>query len=193
MSDEVWRPVPGFEKYEASNYGRVRRISTGRIQTRNRQRRGYPMVHCRVEGETRTFLVHRAVWMAFHGSVPEGLQINHKDGDKFNSSLENLEVVTPSENILHALRTGLRRPTPKGHHVPPEKRARGERHGSHTHPERVARGERNPNAKLTEKDVREIRALRSAGVPHKELACRYGVSLKTVKKAATGRGWAHVL
>jgi hypothetical protein len=46
--------------------------------------------------------VHRAVYSFFHGEIPEGMLINHKDGNKQNNTLSNLEIVTPKENYLHA-------------------------------------------------------------------------------------------
>ena len=51
--------------------------------------------------------VHCLVWEAFVGEIPNGMQINHIDGDKHNNTLENLELVTPKENIQHAWKTGL--------------------------------------------------------------------------------------
>ena len=47
-------------------------------------------------------LVHRVVYMFFRGEIPDGMQINHKDGNKGNNALSNLEMVTPRENLFHA-------------------------------------------------------------------------------------------
>jgi len=51
--------------------------------------------------------VHKLIWEYFNGNIPKGLQINHKDGNKLNNSLSNLEVVTQQENLKHAMRMGL--------------------------------------------------------------------------------------
>lgn len=51
---------------------------------------------------------HRVVWEAMHGPIPAGLTINHVDGVKTNNRPDNLELATPSEQIAHAWRTGLR-------------------------------------------------------------------------------------
>jgi DNA invertase Pin-like site-specific DNA recombinase len=55
--------------------------------------------------------VHRLVYEAFHGKLGPGLVVNHKDGDKSNARLENLEAMTHKENVLHAFRVLGRRPT----------------------------------------------------------------------------------
>ncbi len=51
-------------------------------------------------------MAHRLVWETAHGPIPEGMQINHKDLDKTNNRLSNLEVVTPAENIRHSYANG---------------------------------------------------------------------------------------
>lgn len=51
--------------------------------------------------------VHQLVYEAYVGLVPEGMQINHKNGIKDDNRLENLELVTPKENTVHAYKTGL--------------------------------------------------------------------------------------
>lgn len=54
-------------------------------------------------------MAHRMIWESVYGPIPEGLQINHINGDKTDNRLENLDLVTQSENILHAYRLGLMR------------------------------------------------------------------------------------
>lgn len=51
--------------------------------------------------------VHHLVAEAVWGPMPEGMQVNHVDGDKLNNNANNLEYVTPTENMQHALRLGL--------------------------------------------------------------------------------------
>lgn len=136
---EEWRPVVGYEGwYEVSNLGRVRRVGAGRGSTVGRilrtrpDRNGYRLVELHRERRRHGENVHRLVAAAFLGPRPAGMEVNHRDRDKMNSALANLEYVTPSENVAHAYRTGV---------VP----RRGERHGM---------------AKLTAEQVREIRAAR---------------------------------
>jgi len=61
-------------------------------------------------------LLHRLVWLALRGPIPEHLEINHRDGVKTNNALANLELLTPSENQRHAIEHGLHNPyAPKNH------------------------------------------------------------------------------
>lgn len=56
-----------------------------------------------IDRKTMELRLHRLVWWYFYGEIPEGKQINHIDGNKQNNKIENLELVTPSENIQHAI------------------------------------------------------------------------------------------
>lgn len=58
-------------------------------------------------GRSAVDFVHALVALAWIGPKPKGMQINHKDGNKLNNAPENLEYVSPSENIKHAYKTGL--------------------------------------------------------------------------------------
>lgn len=62
----------------------------------------------------RQIKAHRATWAYFYGNLEPHLQINHKDGNKLNNSLDNLELVTSSENLIHrhrCLNSGKKRLT----------------------------------------------------------------------------------
>ncbi len=115
--NEEWRLIPRFNgHYSASNFGRVRReISATRAKAGHVMRltnsRGYANVGVSVTGKSSTFRVHRLVWETFRGPIPEGLVINHKDGDPQNNRIGNLECVTTQANILHAFNDLGRRPT----------------------------------------------------------------------------------
>lgn len=117
MTNEEWRPVPASANYAVSSTGKVRRETTntsgraGRLMKLTRTRRGYFNVNLSFDGRQKGFRVHRLVWEAFNGPIPEGLVINHIDGDPGNNHLSNLEAVTTSENILHAFRELGRRRT----------------------------------------------------------------------------------
>lgn len=94
---EIWKPVLGFEgKYEVSNFGNVKSLTRNKL-LKPMSTRGYLQVF--LGKNTNRKYVHRAVWEAFNGPIPEGLQINHLDENKLNNSLNNLSLVTPRENM----------------------------------------------------------------------------------------------
>ena len=108
---ETWKDVPGYEGlYQVSNTGKVKSMSYGHhgvpgILTPRKNNSGYQRVClCNADKKHRDRTVHRLVWEVFNGPIPEGLQINHKDENKSNNSLENLEVVTPKQNTNYGTR-----------------------------------------------------------------------------------------
>lgn len=93
--------LPGFKGYKISNYGYV--ISYKRkepkILTNSKYSNGYVFVTLSKNNESRTYLLHRLVLMAFCPCEGmENLQVNHKDFDRSNNRLDNLEWTTPQEN-----------------------------------------------------------------------------------------------
>lgn len=77
-----------------------------RMETRSSN--GYLIVKVEVARKQHAVTAHRLVWTSMHGPIPDGLEPNHRDGNKANNAPENLELVTRSENIKHAWATGLR-------------------------------------------------------------------------------------
>ena len=120
LENEEWRPVKGYEgRFEVSNYGRVKSFLTmgncrkvgaeyAHLLKPKKTNRGYLRVCLRIDGKTKDFSVHRLVVDAFIG-IPDGMVVNHIDGCKTNNNLTNLEVVTYTGNLLHAIHTGLNR------------------------------------------------------------------------------------
>jgi hypothetical protein len=110
--EEIWKPVTGFElDYEVSNLGRVKRISpnragntrfVGHIIKPMMRTRGYLGICLWKDRKPHSKLIHRIVMETFVG--PRGNNTtNHKNGIKIDNMLDNLEYVTHSENIQHAL------------------------------------------------------------------------------------------
>jgi len=121
LPGEIWKPVPGHERLvEISNLGRLR--TTPRV-VGSEAANGYMqanlpgMVMGKGQARTRkrdhgTFKVpvHWIVCLTFLGPPPTNKhEPNHKDGNKLNNSVGNLEYVTRSENIRHAYKLGLRK------------------------------------------------------------------------------------
>src|SRR3990167_8096251 len=113
---EVWKQIPGYKgRYSASTFGKIRRDAggagavIGRILNPYKGKRGYYVVLLRKTRRSKDKLidVHRLIARTLIGKVPKNLQINHKDGIKINNHISNLEYVTPSENIIHAMKNGL--------------------------------------------------------------------------------------
>lgn len=121
MEKEIWKPVIVWKKgakydysgkYEVSNYGRIRSLryrGSYRITelTPQNNGRGYLFVGLRDKGPKNMFYMHRIVWESFNGKIPDNLQINHMDCNPQNNRLDNLSLVTVSENLVwgdHALK-----------------------------------------------------------------------------------------
>ena len=121
FENEEWRPVAGYDgRYYVSNYGRVKSLLTmgncrkvgeehAHMLKPKMSNRGYLRVSLRANGKTMDFSVHRLVAAAFIGELPAGMVVNHIDGCKTNNNLSNLEVTTYTGNLVHAIRTGLKR------------------------------------------------------------------------------------
>lgn len=180
---EVWRRIRGFEKnYKISTNKRAKsrprlvsgfnggyRKYGGYLKASYRIKKGkewYPFIYVSNEnGRGIRREAHLLVWETFVGPVPNGLELNHINGKKSDWRLSNLELVTHSENIEHAYRTGL---------IPPRK------------------GEANSNSILTEADVLWIRNHFGKGVTTYNLAKRFNVNRVVICDILRGKSWKHV-
>ena len=116
MEQVVWRPVNGYEgRYEVSNSGVIRsldvavrcrgkgiRIHKGKLLPYRANNRDYLTVSLTKDNITKSFLVHRVVAEAFIPNCDALPQVNHKDGNKANNDVSNLEWVTDNENKAHS-------------------------------------------------------------------------------------------
>lgn len=138
---ENWHSHPDFPKYVISDHGRVRNKKSGRL-LRSPPSQAYATYDLMDESnQRRRWLGHRLIWETFRGPIPPGMQINHINAIKWDNHIENLEVVTPRENIRHSVQLNLH-PTGDRHgsHLHPELRCKGDRHWSRRDPEKVKRG-----------------------------------------------------
>lgn len=117
MEQEIWLPIPNLQGYSVSSFGNTKRDKghmrwnghahyelNEKILGKTPSPYGYLLVRIL----SKTHLIHRLVGLAFlKNSKFYGLDINHKDGNKKNNHLENLEWCTRKMNINHAFDTGL--------------------------------------------------------------------------------------
>ena len=97
QTDELYR-IPGFEEY-ATTKGKIYSFKRGKYLQEYFNKKYYACVNLCQDGQTKTMLVHRLVWMAYHQKdVPEGLEIDHIDKNPLNNTIENLRTVTREEN-----------------------------------------------------------------------------------------------
>ena len=167
MSNEIWKPCVGWEKYEVSNLGRVRSVRTGRPFYAKPDRKGYIRVTFRDHGRRESPAVHHLVLDAFVGPRPHGYVTNHKNCDKSDNRIENLEWVRQVDNVRHAIEHG---------------------HFSFT-----GKGEAHPNSKVTADDVREIRRLFATGDYSKAaLGRQFGITDVMVGNIVRRTSWSHI-
>jgi hypothetical protein len=162
---EEWREIPGYEGfYWASSEGRIRN-RFGKIRTLSNHRDGYLKISLSVRNAKTTGSVHRLVASAFIPNPENKPQINHKDGNKRNNIISNLEWSTSEENNNHAYETGLNKCIGSNHH----------------------------QSKLTESDVIEIREKYSIGNrSYSSLSEEYGVSKGTIAFIIRRVYWQHI-
>ena len=113
--EEIWINIPIFNgEYAASSLGRIKATEhydkRGHLRKEKilSQQTGYFGLYKRVglqyNKKSKNFFVHRLVYLAFKGTIPKGMQINHLNEDTFDNRPENLSLATPSENINYGTR-----------------------------------------------------------------------------------------
>lgn len=118
MSNEIWKSISGYEGlYEVSNEGNIRSLKFGKVKIvkPNVKPDGYLQVDLYKEGQRKIMYVHRLVYAAFNDEIPAGLTVNHKDENKVNNNIDNLELMTIAENNNYGTRnTRIKLSTKKG-------------------------------------------------------------------------------
>lgn len=119
---ETWRDIKEYEGlYQVSNLGKIKSLNKywkvnnynniinkkEKIIKQNLDHKNYLFVHLWKNGKSKNFKVHRLVAQTFIPNPENKLTVNHKDGNKSNNSVENLEWCTQSENVIHAYKKGL--------------------------------------------------------------------------------------
>lgn len=100
MQEEIWKKIDRFPNYSVSTLGNVRNDITKKLLKLS-IKSGYFHVSLSGENERKTCKVHRLVALAFIINIENKPEVNHKDKNKLNNSLENLEWMTRQENNKH--------------------------------------------------------------------------------------------
>lgn len=144
--EEIWLPVIGYENfYEVSNLGNIRNSKTKKIRKTQNHRQGYKLVTLLRGGERKTYLAHRIVAMAFIENPYSLSEINHKDENKQNNEVDNLEWCDRLYNANYGTgkRRSLEQRIKNGNNIG-SKKSRN-------------KGEYNPNCKLSADQIKYIR------------------------------------
>lgn len=159
-----WKAVKGYEGcYMVSQNGEIFSIRSNK-SIRPFVSSGYFQIELNRLGKAKKYLVHRIVAEAFIPNPNNLPCVNHKDGNKLNNNVSNLEWCTFSENMVHASRNGLLKTL----------------------------GSNNPASKLTESQVNWIKRNYRKGdkvFGQSALGKRFGVDHKTIAAIVEGRTW----
>lgn len=166
---EIWKDVVGYEgRYVVSNTGKVKRADVDKTMKFSVNKKGYLKVALSARGALKSCAVHRVVAFAFLENPENKPEVNHINGVKMENNVENLEWCTRDGNIAHAINTGLR-------------------------DYKSMTGEKSHLSKLTEKEVREIRLLRSGTkLTLLKIAKKYNVTKDAIYDIVHFRSWKHV-
>lgn len=172
---EIWKDIKGFEGcYQISSLGRVKSLARNgspygeNIRKLSRTKDGYLKVRLFGNGKDVTTRVHRLVAETFIENPDNKETVNHIDGNKENNSVENLEWADRHEQLYHAYELGLRKPMA---------------------------GHINSQSKLTEEQVREIRATyvrQSKEFGTVALSKKYGVTNRVIGLVVNGKAYKNV-
>ena len=105
MNYVILKDFPSYEIWESSKIVRRKhRTKNGthlkrKVVVQTKAKNGYKTVNLRdKEGSLMRFYVHRLIWMAFNGEIPKGMEIDHVSTDRGDNKLQNLRMVSHSEN-----------------------------------------------------------------------------------------------
>lgn len=157
-----FKEIPGYDKlYYISKNGEIWSRQINRMLKQTLTEHGYFRVALRKNGKSLKKHTHQWVMLTFVGPA-NGLDVNHKNSDKLDNRLENLEYITRKENIRHATAAGTNK----------------------------IRGENNFNAKLNKEQVLDI--LFKDGRTYFEIAQSYRITGTAVALIKRGENWAHL-
>ncbi len=133
------------------------------MKTRNKKDSAYQLINLKqIAGGTKTYIVHRLVALAFLENDLNLPEVNHKNGDKTDNKLSNLEWCSPSENQKHAYQTGL---------------------------SKARKGSKSNFSKLSEEDIDKIFKLREQGLTQKEIGEQIGCTRSNISYILNNKTW----
>ena len=105
---EVFVDIKGYEgEYQISTLGNVKSLKTNKILTPTPHTKGYLKAQLMHDGKRKMFYIHRLVAEAFLDNPNVLPQVNHKDGNRKNNAVDNLEWCSCQENIVHSWRNAV--------------------------------------------------------------------------------------
>ena len=150
-------------KYNITKEGKAFNTETGN-EIGRRIHVGYYMISYK----NKEIRLHRLVYLIHIGEIPDGYVVNHKDGNKLNNNVENLEAITVGDNNKHARKNGM----------------------VDTNKIRMATvGLVNFNRKFNENQVNEIKELYKNGVIQMEIARTFTVSKNCIRDILSGKNY----
>ena len=180
--DIMWKIIPDTNRLYLANkngdiiraaetvaFGKNTRTLGQRPLSQKTKQNGYKEVNLHLERNKGTSkYVHRLIARTFIGEIPKGYNVNHKDGDKSNNRLENLEILTCSQNTKHAINNGLFKP--KG-----------------------SKGSKHHRSTTNEKEVKEIRSKHQELRSISKLSKLYPhITISTLGKIVYKQTWRHI-
>ena len=159
------KDIEGFKGYKISNTGVVFGLK-GNIKKQYTTDRGYQVVALFSNGKNNTKRVHRLVLETFKCPCPKGKECNHKNGNKQDNRIENLEWITHAENLSHCFKIGTR---------------------SH-------KGENHNRTKLTNPQVFYMKqAIKKELLSLRNIAKVFNASYGCVKSIKYEKAWGHII
>ena len=165
---EMWKEIDYFDsKYRISNFGRIFSLNYNKIMTPKVNHAGYNEITVRENGYQKSRLVHILIVKSFiQKDWNKNLVVNHKDGNKLNNCVSNLEIVSRSYNSKHAFLMGLHTPL---------------------------KGEDVSNSKLKQDEIIKIREIYKKGDhTHKQIGELFNVTQSNITRILNGDTWRSV-
>lgn len=168
---EIWYDIPEYEGiYKISNFHRVKNIVYRGKQTiaKGYINAGYMCVSLTKNMIRKAGFLHKLIATVFIPNPKNFKVVNHRDGNKLNNAVWNLEWCDKSHDVKEAHRLGLSH----GYSMP---------------------GEKHPSSKLKSKDLKYIKKQLGLGVTQKSIAISLGVSQTLISYINNNKRWKHDL